>query len=550
MKNVLQLPKDHFESISGFVDVESTSGFVIVGANGSGKSRLGAWIERHQSVAEEQVLRISAQRALKIPEVVAVTHFDAAYRKVWSGREEHQIAFDDTRFHKWKDGTPALVDDYASVLSAVFARLGEEHESYVQACKAAVRLRDEQPVVPRMISDSIVEIWDSVFPHRRIELAQNAIKVFTRQDDADHYHPREMSDGERVAIYLIGQCLVAPPGSIIIIDEPELHLHKSIMYRLWDGVERFCQDKTLVYITHDLDFASSRKDYTKIWVQGYSGDNTWEYSVLDPTDEIPDRLFLEILGTRKPVLFVEGNQGSHDTQLYPYIYDKYSVIPCSNCASVISLTQAFNRQEVRSLHAYKVCGLVDRDYMTSSEIKALQAKGVAVLSVAEVENLYLLEAVIRKVAFHLIKDEEQTFNEVREWVCEVFARDLEQQIRNACEREIYHRLKGFSIKKDADGRELTTVLAEFVKDIDVQGIYKHYEEYYKQLLNAKDYDKLLAVYNSKGLHRQVATFFGLQSKEYSEYVLRILKAEGPDGDMACALRAQCPELPDVPGSCV
>lgn len=540
MENVLQLPEG---------EVKSTSGFVIVGANGSGKSRLGAWIEMNQGHRGGKVLRVSAQRVLKIPDVVVTKPEAASWRKLCNGVEDESVGFTKKVYYKWRDGIATVVDDYENVLSAIFARKGVECENYVRACQAAERDGREQPKVPRMISDTIAEIWNSVFSHRRIELADNTVKV-VNTSNAVGYHAKEMSDGERVAIYLIGQCLVAPPGSIIIIDEPELHLHKSIMHRLWDGVERFCQDKTLVYITHDLDFASSRNDYTKIWVQGYSGSDTWKYSVLDATEEIPDRLFLEVLGTRKPVLFVEGNQGSHDTQLYPYIYDKYSVIPCSNCASVISLTQAFNRREVRSLHAYKVCGLVDRDYMTAPEIDALQSKGVAVLSVAEVENLYLLEAVIRKVASCLMQDEEQIFNEVREWVCEVFARDLKQQIRNACEREIYHRLKGFSIKKDADVGKLTSVLADFVKDIDVQGIYKHYEEYYDQLSKAKDYDKLLAVYNSKGLHRQVATFFGLQSKEYSEYVLRILKAEGPDGDMACALRAQCPELPDVPGSCV
>lgn len=540
MKNVLQLPKG---------EVKSTSGFVIVGANGSGKSRLGAWIEMNQDHRGGKVLRVSAQRVLKIPNVVVTKPEAASWRKLCNGIEDESVGFSDKVYYKWRDGIATVVDDYENVLSAIFARKGVECENYVSACQEAERDGCERPKVPRMISDTIVEIWNSVFSHRCIELADNTVKAINKSNHVG-YHAKEMSDGERVAIYLIGQCLVAPPGSIIIIDEPELHLHKSIMHRLWDGVERFCQDKTLVYITHDLDFASSRKDYTKIWVQGYSRNNTWEYSVLDPTDEIPDRLFLEILGTRKPVLFVEGNQGSHDAQLYPYIYDEYSVIPCNNCASVISLTQAFNRSEVRALHAYKVCGLVDRDYMTSSEIKALQDKGVAVLSVAEVENLYLLEAVIRKVASWLKQDEEQIFHEVRELVCKAFARDLKQQIRNACEREIYHRLKGFSIKKDADAGELTNVLAEFVKDIDVQGIHKHYEEHYNQLLNAKDYDKLLAVYNSKGLHRQVATFFGLQSKEYSEYVLRLLKSEGPGGDMACALRAQCPALPDIPGSCV
>lgn len=42
------------------------------------------------------------------------------------------------------------------------------------------------------------------------------------------YNSSEMSDGERVIFYLIGQCLAVPENGIIVIDEPELHLHKSV----------------------------------------------------------------------------------------------------------------------------------------------------------------------------------------------------------------------------------------------------------------------------------------------------------------------------------
>lgn len=38
-----------------------------------------------------------------------------------------------------------------------------------------------------------------------------------------------MSDGERVCLYLISQCLITPENHIIVIDEPEIHLHTSIM---------------------------------------------------------------------------------------------------------------------------------------------------------------------------------------------------------------------------------------------------------------------------------------------------------------------------------
>lgn len=50
--------------------IESVQNFVIVGANGSGKSHLGAWIE--QQSANGEVLRISAQRALSIPDSITL----------------------------------------------------------------------------------------------------------------------------------------------------------------------------------------------------------------------------------------------------------------------------------------------------------------------------------------------------------------------------------------------------------------------------------------------------------------------------------------------
>jgi ABC-type phosphate/phosphonate transport system ATPase subunit len=53
------------------VEIKHNGTVVIVGANGAGKSRLGAWIERN---ADSSVIvhRISAQRALDLPEYAVV----------------------------------------------------------------------------------------------------------------------------------------------------------------------------------------------------------------------------------------------------------------------------------------------------------------------------------------------------------------------------------------------------------------------------------------------------------------------------------------------
>ena len=92
--------------------ISSEQNFVIVGANGSGKSHLGAWIE--QQDANGSVLRISAQRALSIPENITIKSEENAWNKIYYGSEEYQ-----DKGNKWNWGreyTTKLVNDYDSYI--------------------------------------------------------------------------------------------------------------------------------------------------------------------------------------------------------------------------------------------------------------------------------------------------------------------------------------------------------------------------------------------------------------------------------------------------
>ena len=63
------------------------------------------------------------------------------------------------------------------------------------------------------------------------------------------YSANQMSDGERSVLYLASQVLCVPKNKILIIDEPEIHLHRSIMNRLWKALEKHRQD-CLLFILH------------------------------------------------------------------------------------------------------------------------------------------------------------------------------------------------------------------------------------------------------------------------------------------------------------
>ncbi|MCY4177733.1 MAG: hypothetical protein OXD32_04460, partial [Endozoicomonadaceae bacterium] len=65
---------------------------------------------------------------------------------------------------------------------------------------------------------------------------------------------------------------------------------------------------------------------TKIWLKSYDG-NTWDWERVPDIDGLPEPLLIHILGSRKPVVFVEGEDGSYDSSLYKSVLTEYLVIP-------------------------------------------------------------------------------------------------------------------------------------------------------------------------------------------------------------------------------
>lgn len=516
-------------------EVESVQNFIIVGANGSGKSHLGAWIEKQS--ANGNVLRISAQRALSIPDNITIKSEEAAWNKIYYGEENHH-----DKNYKWNWGnglTTTLINDYDSVLSAIFARLNKEDRAYVIDCKNRELNGEEKANVPQMIVDKITMIWNAIYPHRQIILEDAKIKAQTQS--AEEYHAKEMSDGERVTIYLLGQCLIAPDNMTIIIDEPEIHLHKSIMYRLWDKIEELCPNKTFVYITHDLDFAASRKEATKIWVKSYFGKEQWDINVLDSEGNIPDSLMFEVLGNRKPVLFVEGERGSYDNQLYPFIYSNYNIIPCHDCTKVIEMTKSFNNERIKSLHNYNIKGLIDRDYMTENEIQSYKESNIYTLDVAEVENLYLLEDIIKLVAENQALDPDETFNNVKKFIFEEFYKEYDLQLCSICSKEIRHKLQCYTKPQENSVDALKLQIEKTVNSINIDQIYNQHKQHIDAIIKSEDYNELLKIYNRKSIHLRVSNILKLSPNEYPKLILRLIKT-GKKERIIGALKKHMPIL--------
>ena len=124
--------------------------------------------------------------------------------------------------------------------------------------------------------------------------------------------------------------------------------------------------------------------------------NAWDAKLLDTNNEIPEDLKRAILGSRRIILFVEGQQSSLDIPLYSALFPKISVIPIGSCADVIkSVLGLRNSQQFHDVRAF---GLVDRDNRRDDDIAKLEAHRIYALSGYSVESLYYSEESMKAVA--------------------------------------------------------------------------------------------------------------------------------------------------------
>lgn len=501
---------------SNLVEVEAYQSVLFIGANGSGKSRLGTWMEL-QSPQKDIVHRISAQRALAMPDHTTPTTIEKAQNNLLYGSAD--LGTTEPIWYKthmrWAN-KPAIssLNDYDKLMVYLYSDKVELNSKYIES----VRLSDKriEPLITKL--DKIKNIWEKTLPHRELIIGGLTIQTRVRGADNVVYNSSEMSDGERVIFYLIGQCLAAPENGIIIIDEPEIHLHKSVQIPLWKNIEKLRPDCKFVYMTHDIDFAAALHEAKKIWLKSYDG-SCWDWEDVPDVEGLPESLLIEILGSRKPIVFVEGENGSYDVSLYRAVLNSFLVIPSGSCSQVIQSVKALRTSE--KLHHMEVFGIIDRDRRVDAEIQSLLSYGIYNLSVAEVENLFCVPEVINLVSEKLVRNPAQDLQSVKDYVLRAISSELENQISLRVVGEVKFKLNCFDEKaKGINGiRAALKLLAE---EINVEQLYNESLSLFKKVVDERDYLLALKLYNRKSLSSQVSRHLGLANGQLAELVIRMV----------------------------
>lgn len=519
------LPSASGDKVVRYTSVNSV---VIIGANGSGKSRLGAWMERQDF---EKVHRVAAQRNLNFSERVPLKSYSEAEEAFFYGSSQYKEG-KKSRWDWGKGYTTKLLDDFDDVLAALIAQVNLENQRFVDSCRDAEERGEQKPQVPRTSLDRLREVWDVVFPHRSIEQEDASFYAYA-EDRAKRYSATQMSDGERSVLYLAAQVLCVPASKIIIMDEPEVHLHPSLMGHLWSALESARPDCLFIYITHDVSFATSHRSSDTIWIKKFDGDN-WELEDV-PQSDLPKELLVELLGNRKRVLFVEGTKDSLDKRLYSALFKNCYVVPSGGCEQVVANVRAYSRTP--ALHLCKAWGIIDRDFKEDDVLASYASENVYALDVAEVENLFITEEVVEIMARRFCVDEETALNDVKSEVFGRFDKQLESQISKAIMAGVKSRLAAVNLR----GKTLTDA-QEISEAIGIEEVAAHERARFQDAADSGDYKSILRVFNEKSLANSVGCKLGINNKAYIEKALMLLESDSGT-ELRVALLHYVPHAP-------
>ena len=338
-------------------------------------------------------------------------------------------------------------------------------------------------------------IWEDTFPGNSIGIADGKVRISNRAGK-DLISLRTLSRGEKAALYYIAATLLAPQNALILVDSPTLFLHPTAVGILWERIERTRSDCRFVYDTNDALFAASQSRRTPIWIRDYNAaDHTWRYQIISDGD-LPDEIFLEMMGSRRPILFTEGDTShSIDIRLYSVVFPEFTVKPLGSCDKVIESTRTM--QSLRAMHRIESYGLVDRDRRSDSEVEYLRAKHILVPEVAEIENIFLSPGVVETMAEARGRNPKKVMKTVRQEVMTKFAEMLDSQAL----QHTRHRMKR-DVERKIDARftcitALELHIKSLIKKLRPRETYDQLHAEFRKMMRGGDYEGVLRVFNHK-----------------------------------------------------
>ncbi len=298
-----------------------------------------------------------------------------------------------------------------------------------------------------------------LYPKKMMPIDINSTTIQFKDDDGGTRQFSELSSGEKEVVILTFDILTQNPyDCLILIDEPEVHLHPELTFRLIKALKSIGERNQYFMFTHSPDIIGSSFDsgiyFIRPKVRAPTGNQVVrvDESNLDELKTIPNiRETIGMISVGKKLLFVEGTAASLDRKIFATIAKEskidLAIIPSDSCSNINNMALMCETLE-KGLFGVEIAMIRDRDSLTSDQVKHFETKSkgkLVFLPFYHIENAFLVPKAIEVVAKKILLDRAPSLQDIERKMTEFAKAQISHTVSLYVKNEVYFEANNFDI---------------------------------------------------------------------------------------------------------
>jgi AAA domain, putative AbiEii toxin, Type IV TA system len=311
----------------------------------------------------------------------------------------------------WNLGLNPLQSRYNDVRHSLFRIVeGQRREIADRALRlqreGATQLPLTFPDVLRPFKDAF---WLLLGPKKLVEVSTQNQEIYYEHNGAKLGFGT-LSSGEKEVVNIVFDFILRnPQHCVVIFDEPELHLHPELSYKLLQALQSVGDSNQFILSTHSPEIISASLENTVVFVTP-ARDETYNQAVVVHRDDQTHHALqalgqsIGVISLGKKLVLIEGNEASLDKQTYGAIlqgaYPEFVLVPVGGRDTLRSfddVRESILNKTIWGVDFYLLCDRDAVNLLGPAQLGAVAQRNIKVLPRYHIENYFLDETILARV---------------------------------------------------------------------------------------------------------------------------------------------------------